>query len=86
MSMFMCVAGGKVLPQTKTLHGGWVQCWQTLQGITDQRELPDVRPAVGAGDEMQADADDGQDRKVVVEILRGSLCDVATGQSAVDPL
>ena len=80
------VARGKLLTQAKTIHRRGIELGEVPQRRTNEINLFHVGTAVGAGREMQADPDFGQDGKAVVQILGDSIREITASQSAVDPL
>ena len=80
------MVSGKLLAQAETINGRWIELRKALYGFTHRSYLFDIGTAIGAGREMQADQDFGQDGKAVVQILGGSISEIAASQSAVDPL
>jgi hypothetical protein len=80
------MARGKLPAQAKTIHRRGIELGEAPQRRGNEIDLFHIGTAVGAGREMQTDPDFGQDGKAVVQILGGSIRDIAASQSAVDRL
>jgi hypothetical protein len=80
------VARGKLLAQAKTMHRRGIEIGEAPQRRRNEIDLFHIGTAGGAGCEMQADQDFGQDGKAAVQILGGSIREIAASESAVDPL
>jgi hypothetical protein len=80
------VARGKPLAQAKTIHCRWRERGEAPQRRGNEINLFHIDTAVGARREMQTDTDFGQDGKTAVQILRGSIRDIAATESAAGPL
>jgi hypothetical protein len=80
------VVSGKLLAQAKTIHRRRIELGEVPKRRRNEIDLFHIRTAVSAGREMQADPDFGQDGKAVVQILGGSIRDIAASQSTMDPL
>lgn len=59
---------------------------ETPQRSGNEIDLFQIGTAVSAGREVQTNPDFGEDGKVVVQILGGSIRDITASQSAGDPL
>jgi hypothetical protein len=80
------VVRGKLLAQAKTIHRQGIELEEVPQRRRNEINLFHVGTAVGTGREMQVDQDFGQDGKEVIQILGGSIREIAASQSAVDLL
>ena len=76
---------GKLLTQTEAITGRRILLGQAGQRRGDETDLFYIGTAVDAGREVQADPKFGQYGNVVVQILRGSIRDIAASQATVDP-
>jgi hypothetical protein len=83
---WLTVMGGKLPAQVETISRGWIERGEAPERKGNKIDLFHVDSAVSAGRKMQADPGFGQEWKVVVQILRSSICDIAASQSIVDPL
>ena len=63
------MVSGKLLAQAETINGRWIELRKAPQRRGNKIDLFHIGTAVGAGREMEADPDFGQDGKVVVQIL-----------------
>jgi hypothetical protein len=80
------VACGKPSAQAKTIH-----CRRKERGEAPKRRgneinLFHIGTAVSAGHKMQDDLNFGQTEKAVIQILRGSIRNLAATESAAGPL
>jgi hypothetical protein len=80
------VARGKPLAQAKTIHCRWRERGEAPQRRGNEINLFHISTAVSAGREMQDDLNFGQTEKAVIQILRGSIHDIAATESAAGPL
>ena len=76
----------KLLAQAKTIRRRRIEVGKAPKRRGNEIDLFDIATAVDAGREMQADPDFGQDGKAAVQILGGSIREIAASESAVDPL
>jgi hypothetical protein len=86
MGVLVGVARGKLLAQAKTIHRRGIELGEASKRRGNEIDLFHIGTAVSAGHEMQADPDFDQDGKAVVQILGGSIRDIAASQSTMDPL
>ena len=80
------VPRSKLLAQAKTSHRRGIEVGEAPKRRGNEIDLFHIGTAVGAGREMQADQDFCQDGKAAVQILRGSIREIAASESSVDPL
>ena len=80
------MARDKLLAQAKTIHRRGIELGEASKRRRNEIDLFHIGTTVGAGREMQADSDFGQDGKAVVQILGSLICEITASQSAVDPL
>ena len=80
------VTRGKLLAQTETIDGRWIELGKAAQCRGNKIDLLHIGTAVGTGREVQSDPNFGQDEIAFVQILRGSIRDLTTSQVAVDRL
>jgi hypothetical protein len=80
------VPRSKLLAQAKTIRRRRIEVGKAPKRRGNEIDLFHIGTAVGAGREMQADPDFGQDGKAAVQILGGSIREIAASESAVDPL
>jgi len=80
------VARGKLLAQAKTMHRRGIEIGEAPQRRGNEIDLFHIGTAGGAGCEMRDDQNFGQNGKAAVQILGGSIREIAASESAVDPL
>jgi len=71
------MARGKPLAQAKTIRLRGIKLGEAPKRRGNEIDLFDIATAVDAGREMQVDPDFGQDGKAVVQVLGGSISDIA---------
>ena len=67
----------KLLAQSKTIGLRGIILGEAPKRRGNEMDLFDIATAVDAGREMQVDPDFGQDGKAVVQVLGGSISDIA---------
>jgi len=67
----------KPLAQSKTIRLRGIKLGEAPKRRGNEIDLFDIATAVDTGREMQADQDFGQDGKAVVQVLGGSIRDIA---------
>ena len=77
---------GKPLAQVKTIHRRGIEVGEAPKRRGNEIDLFNIGTAMGAEREMQTDSDFGQDGKAAVQMLRGSIREIAASESSVDPL
>jgi hypothetical protein len=83
---WLTVMHGKLLAQAETISGRRIEHGEAPERRGHKIDLFHIDSAVSAGRKMQADLGFGQEGKVVIQILRSSIRDIAASQSIVDPL
>ena len=80
------VPRSKLLAQAKTIHRRGIEVGEAPKRRGNEADLFHIGTALGAEREMQTDPDFGQNGKAAVQILRGSIREIAASESSVDLL
>jgi hypothetical protein len=70
------VVSGELSAQAKTIRRQGIELGKAPHCRRNEIDLFDIGAAIGAGREMQANPDVGQDGKMTVQILGGTIRDI----------